>query len=203
MIPQVPLPLKINTGMSTLEASAALQDEDELRQFIDLMRDKGVKSYLEIGVRYGGTFEAVCNALPLEKAVAVDFPGGQFGDENSVTYLLAAAARLRRTGLDIHVVLGPSSAAEVIRKVKALGPFDAILIDGDHSYWAVEKDFYNYKPVARKLIALHDIAALPGTTDKKGSLIEVRQLWMQMKDRYQTTEIVSPGSIMGIGVIHL
>ena len=200
---QVPLPLKINTGMSTLGSPASLQDEDELRQFIEVMRAADVRSYLEIGVRYGGTFETVCNALPLEKAVALDFPGGKFGDPKSVKYLIAALDRISQRVRDVHLVLGPSEAGAVVERIRDLAPFDAILIDGNHSYDGVRRDYTFYDRFATKLIAFHDIAAPKGTTDKRGSRIEVGEYWQAVKQQNpRTSEIVADGSIMGFGLVH-
>jgi predicted O-methyltransferase YrrM len=59
-------------------------------------------------------------------------------------------------GFDTHLIWGDSTAAEVIEKLMALGPFDAIFIDANHTSLIVEKDWANYGPMGR-IVAFHDI----------------------------------------------
>ena len=42
----------------------ALQHPAELARFVELVRKEGVRSYLEIGCKFGGTFSAVTRAMP-------------------------------------------------------------------------------------------------------------------------------------------
>jgi hypothetical protein len=133
--------------------------------------------------------------------LAVDFPGGAFGDPNSAEILLCALKRLRSKGHSVDVIFGPSGAAEVFERVSASGPFDAIFIDADHSYSAVERDFRMYSPLARMVI-LHDIAAPPDVKSKDGRPVDVPLLWKQLARLYPHEEVVAAGSLMGIGVIY-
>lgn len=192
-------------GISSPARPVALQDEDELARFIALLKARQVRSYLEIGARYGGTFERVMRALPVgSTGVAIDFPGGDFGDERSPEDLIAAARRLRELGQDIRLLFGPSDAPEILRR--ALPPYgaryDAILIDGDHSYAGVRGDWETYGLLGR-LVAFHDIAAPQGFANRHGCRVEVARLWAELKAGRPHLEIVSPdnNTPMGIGVI--
>jgi hypothetical protein len=50
----------------------------ELDAMVRLLREQDVRSYLEIGARYGGSFETVMTNLPAgSRGVVVDFPGGR------------------------------------------------------------------------------------------------------------------------------
>lgn len=190
-------------GISTPDNPAALQDPAELDQFIKYLVSKEVRSYLEIGARYGGTFERVMMALPIGSVgVAIDFPGGDFGDERSAEDLVATCRRLRQRGYDARCIFGPSNSHLVFQR--ALQPtgarYDAILIDGDHSYHGVNSDWLLYGKIAR-LVAFHDIAAPVGYTNRLGCKVEVARLWNKLKPDYRHVEFITPGSNMGIGVI--
>lgn len=191
-------------GTSTPARPVALQDEDELARFVSVLLARGVRSYLEIGARYGGTFERVMRALPVGSiGVAVDFPGGDFGDERSPEDLIAAARRLRELGQRVRCLFGPSGAREIVQRVRwpdGLLRFDAVLIDGDHSYLGARADWEIYGPMGR-LVAFHDIAAPEGFANRHGCLVEVQRLWAELKPGRAHLEIVSPESPMGIGVL--
>jgi len=186
-------------GTSTPDHPAALQDPAELDQFIQYLVSKNVRSYLEIGARYGGTFERVMMALPKGSVgVAIDFPGGDFGDERSAEDLVATVRRLRQNGYDVRCIFGPSSSPLVYqRALQPTGtPYDAILIDGDHSYKGVRSDWRLYG-----LVAFHDIAAPEGYSNQAGVKVEVGWLWTDLKRQHPHVEFITPGSNMGIGVI--
>jgi cephalosporin hydroxylase len=180
-----------------------LQYRDELVAFLDFLAERDVRSYLEVGVRYGGTFEAVMTRRPVgSRGVAVDFPGGDFGDDKSPEILFGTMRRLRAIGQDVRAIFGPSAAPEVIARAAALGPYDCVFIDADHAYDAAKLDLKLYAPMARKMIVLHDIAAPDGHRSTRGTLIETGRLWREVKAAGDCThEIIAPGSDMGIGII--
>ena len=58
------------------------QFQDEIQSFIGFLKDKDVKSYLEVGCRHGDTFHAVGVALPKGSLlVAIDLPGARSGKQ--------------------------------------------------------------------------------------------------------------------------
>lgn len=193
---------RVNFGMSAPEAPASLQVPDELAAFVAFAVERGVRSYLEIGCRYGGTFEAVVGALaPGARGVALDFPGGAFGDVASTEHLLGALRLLRRRGYLVDAIFGPSSAPEVVERARRSAPFDLVLIDGDHSYAAVSRDLAIYGGMGR-VVALHDIVSPPGPRCRAGLPIDVPRLWREICASGATTrEIVARGSDMGIGLL--
>lgn len=188
--------------LASLDYAKPLQDPAELVSLIALLKRENVRNYLEIGVRYGGSFEGVLMALgPQSSGVAIDFPGHHFGDKHSVPILLSTIARLKRNGRLVEdVIFGPSAAPEVVDRAGAAGPYDAVLIDGDHSYDAVKRDFELYAPMAR-LVILHDIAAGERSRSKDGRAVEVEPFWHEIRGRYKHIEIVAPNSLMGVGVL--
>lgn len=194
-------PVTVNIGCPQLDAPTSVQHPWELGQFIDLLNRERVASYLEVGVCYGGTFETILSAVPsITRAVAVDFPGADGGSPDSAEFLIAACRRMHNKHRSVDYVLGPSTAPEVIVRVARAGRFDAVLIDADHSYAGVKRDFASYSPLGR-LVALHDIAREPGTAYLQP--IEVRKLWLELKPLYRAEEFIAPGSKMGLGVLYM
>ncbi len=114
--------------------------------------DLDVRSYLEIGCRHGGTFvittEYLSRFRPLTKSVGVD--------------------------LDIHPTLKPyadqrpevqiramNSQLEPFRRfVAEEGPFDLVLVDGDHREEPCRHDVQTVIDTA-KAVVLHDIVSAP------------------------------------------
>lgn len=186
---------------ASLDYAKPLQHDEELDQLIALLVAHDVRSYLEIGGRYGGSFERIMIALPQgSRGTVIDFPGGPFGDDNSPSILMAALDRLKAAGRDVNCIFGPSAAVEVHERAVRCSPFDAIVIDGDHSYDAVRRDFWLYRPLGR-IIALHDIAAPDHVRSRDGLPVEVPRFWNEIKTLYKHTEIICDNSLMGIGVL--
>lgn len=189
-------------SLITRSGRDASQNPDELRQLIELLLRESVRSYLEIGARHGDTFFDVMRSLPKgSHGVAVDLPGGPWGTWKSALHLQSACSELRRD-YDVHTILANSQTPETAEMVNALGPFDAALIDGDHMYEGVKRDWNLYKSQAR-IIAFHDIAGV-GQLQRHSQLpVEVPQLWNEIKGDYRHEEFIALGSKMGIGVVWL
>lgn len=174
--------------------------KDELQPFIDLLVEKNVQSYCEIGARDGDTFHSVMSALPAgSRGVAVDFPGALWGKSTTIKNLQNACDDLIRRGYDIQMIIGDSTSTDVISKVHAYGDYDAILIDGDHTFEGVRSDFMNYGMLA-PIVAFHDIVG-DGQYEKVTKRhVEVPKLWKMIREEFRTIEFVAPESKMGIGV---
>lgn len=179
------------------------QDEAEIAAFCDILRAEGVGSYLEIGSKFGGSLWRAATSLPPgSRIVSVDLPAGTKAWTASRKSLLACIEELSRRGYDARVIWGSSFDAEVIEQVRALGPFDACLIDGDHRMPGVTQDFANYGPMAR-IVAFHDLA-WKRAPEWVGTRIDVPEFWASIKGDYDRTEelILCPtGKNNGIGVL--
>jgi cephalosporin hydroxylase len=136
------------------------------------------RSYLEIGVRHGGTFalttEYLARLAPLSHAFGIDIlasPGAQ------------AYARSRP---HVRVARMDSNGRRFALALRRHGPFDLALIDGDHDADPVRRDFERVQPHAR-MLAFHDIA----NPDMPG----LRKVWDELKasqgDRYEFHEFVA------------
>lgn len=188
--------------LKTFSGRRASQHPDELLPFITMLRDHGVRRYLEVGARHGDTFHHVMRSLPKQSyGVAVDLGGGAWGTPASVPHLRRAAEDLVRHGYRVDVILGDSCSLTVRAQVMTCGPFDAVLIDGDHRYTGVLEDWRFYGQLA-PIVAFHDIAGTGETTkDGKALPVEVPQLWEEIKPEFDHVEFVGASSTMGIGVI--
>jgi predicted O-methyltransferase YrrM len=111
-----------------------------------------IRSYLEIGVQHGGSFITTVQYLerfrPVDVAIGVD--------------LLTAPGLIRyAVQRDSVEFLRTDSASRRFRQsVASRGPFDLVLIDGDHSREACERDLATVLGYAN-MIALHDIVDTP------------------------------------------
>ena len=153
------------------------------------------ENYLEIGVRHGGTFVITVEYLsrfhPVRNAIAIDLEG------------TPGLVRYAKSRPGVTLMAADTQTAGFRDWVRARGPFDIVLIDGDHSEAGCRYDFETVVGQAR-IIVFHDIVsdAVPG----------VGAVWREIKashaDRYrfleftdQYPELVGQGrSYLGIGM---
>jgi hypothetical protein len=172
------------------------QRPKELAAFLECLVAEAVTSYLEVGARHGDTFAAVAETLaPGARLVAVDLPGAMWGRADSLPALERAVAHARSLGHDAHLIVGDSTHPATITAVRALGPFDAAFLDGDHREAGIRADWTHYGPMAR-LVAFHDIAPTPDN-----ARIDVPRVWREVRALHPTFEFHDPDAPgMGIGV---
>lgn len=186
--------------LMTHSGQDSAQEAAELAWFLDLLRREGVRRYLEIGALYGDTFWEIANGLPIgARAVALDKPSAPWGKPGTEGYLARCVGDLRAFGRDCHLILGDSADPAIVDQASRLGPYDAVLIDGDHSFDGCWRDWLAYGPMAR-IVAFHDIAWERGR-NWIGSRIEVPDLWAGLKGRYRTEEKIVRWGDCGIGVL--
>lgn len=192
---------KDGSGLITRSGREASQNPQELIGLIELLQREHVRTYLEIGARHGDTFYDVMRSLPAgSRGVAVDLPGGNWGTQKSQAHLKITCDSLRRSTYDTHVIFANSQDPATAEIVAPFGPFDAALIDGDHLYDGVKQDWLLYREMAR-IVIFHDIAGDGQRQRHSGLLVEVPQLWREIRNDYRHQEFIAPGSKMGIGVL--
>lgn len=181
-----------------------MQVDAEIDALADVFRKEGVRSFLEIGSKFGGSLARLAKAMPAgSRVVSVDLPYGTRAWRESEVSLRNVIYDLSVVGHDTHLIWGDSTSAEIVAKVRALGPFDAIFIDANHTRAFVEKDFANYAPMTR-LIAFHDIA-WHRAPEWVGTRIDVPEFWDWIKTgyRHQEFKFCPTGKNNGIGVLWL
>lgn len=183
--------------------TAMLQDRIEMERFCALVKREGVRRYLEIGCKHGGSLWRISQELVVPSMiVAVDLPHGDMSFKESQPHLEACAERLSDMGHEVHLFLGDSTDHRVIEEVRSLGPFDLVFIDSNHTEPYVRKDWANYGPLGR-MVAFHDIGWVPRPEPSKKMPIEVPRVWNEIKKDYRHVEIKLCPRDNGIGVLWL
>jgi predicted O-methyltransferase YrrM len=176
-------------------AAGAIQKVPELAPLIALVKARRPQGVVEIGSFLGGTLAAWCKvAAPDAVLVSVDLP-----DESETPATPDDLQRLVRSRQRLEVVRGDSHADGTRREVEAglAGrEVDFLMIDADHSYDGVRRDFELYAPLVRDggLVAFHDIVRHTGLPN-----IDVARFWAEIRDRYEHEEFISPGRDAGFG----
>lgn len=180
-----------------------LQDEREISEYCDVLRSEEVSLYLEVGSKFGGSLWRAAQAMPKgSRIVAVDLPNGTKAWAKSRASLESCVAELVKQGYDARIIWGDSTSPEVIRKAAAYGPYHCIMLDADHRMAGVTKDWDNYSPMSKSMVAFHDIG-WRRAPDWKGVRIDVPEFWNSIKSDYRHKEIVlcPTGKNNGIGVL--
>ncbi len=165
----------------------------EFEPFVKLLLSEGVTSYLEIGSQYGGALWAAGSSLPTgSRIVSVDMPTG-----DTAASLEECVGELCKLGHNVHLYFGDSTRLDIVDRVRDLGPFGCVFIDGDHTLEGVKKDWWNYPG---KMVAFHDIA-WDKPVKKWPKPIEVCKVWRELKQTHRHVEFIAPGSYKGIGVL--
>jgi hypothetical protein len=98
------------------------------------------------------------------------------------------------------VLYGDSKTDATRSLVQRRGPYDAMLIDGDHTLVGVSSDWDNYGKMA-PIVAFHDIVGHGQAEKVSGNPVEVPIFWESIRQRHETVQFVDEGSAMGIGVV--
>lgn len=181
--------------MAKPNAPRALQADEEIDAFAQLLANEGVLSYLEIGSKFGGSLWRIARALPEgSRIVSIDL------NVNGPS-LRECVGQLCSLGYDAKLIMGSSLDKDVIAKAQALSPFDAVFIDGDHKPLAVMADWENYGPLAR-IVAFHDIG-WRRAPEWVGKRIHVPEVWDKIKTgyRYEEIKLCPTRKNNGIGVL--
>jgi methyltransferase family protein len=167
----------------------------QFASYLTYLSDKNIKSYVEIGCRFGGTFIIVVEYLrrftDLYLATALDIEH---------TEIMANYAKCTA---GIHYKIANSRDAEVVSYLGSLR-WDLAFIDGDHSYEGCSGDFQAIRQSAR-MIGLHDIAssACPGVVSVWH---EIRQVVptnriFEASDQYRNVHDRTQNTYLGIGLV--
>jgi len=165
------------------------QYPNQLSPYLKQISKYNINSYLEIGCRWGGTFiitteilkslnknlkSYACDINPISNILK------EYKKYNGFVYLHQSSFLLDRNVINHDI--------------------DLVLIDGDHSYEGLKKDFEVVKQYSPKYIVFHDI-----TNDV---CLGVNKFWNEIKNNYKNYEYTKQynsvnGSYLGIGLIEI
>lgn len=182
---------------------APMQDRFELGQLMQRVAQLHPQTVLEVGTARGGTLLLLCrHAAPDALVVSVDLPYGRNGG-GYPRWKASMYERFAHHAQRLVLIRGDShaeSTRDTVERVLNRKPLDFLLIDGDHSYEGVKRDFELYSPLVAPtgLIALHDI--LENRHDPE---IDVHRFWQELRQTHRTEEILAPGNpgVFGIGLV--
>jgi len=183
-------------------ALGAMQKRYELMEMAKLIEAKKPKTIVEIGTANGETFSLLCQICPEDSTlISLDMPNSDFGNK----YTTIDASRLKAFAYrnqTVHCILGDSHLEETKANViNHIGDgIDILIVDADHTYEGVKKDFEMYSPLMNNdgLIFFHDILFHPFNHG-----CEINLFWRQLKEQYDTQEFIDKDDINwgGIGLI--
>ena len=186
----------------------AVQKNKELSALISLLKKRKLNTDVEVGTARGGTFYAWCKiAKPNAIVVSIDLPGGPFGGG----YTINEMKRFKKYGKKNQKLYFIRKNSQLVKTknelVKVLGgeKIDFLMIDGDHGYKGVKKDWELYSPLVKEngIVVFHDIVF-----HSKVPKCQVERLWEKIKKLHKHKEFIDPGDIRtwgpwaGIGVIY-
>lgn len=170
------------------------QYPNQFSKYLVFLHNLGIRSYIEIGCRWGGTFVLTAEYLKrfgaLTAAVAVDIirsPVKEYCDRH-------ACAKFMQVD---------SKSAE-FAEFAATNFFDLVFIDGDHGYEGVKSDYQTMKDRGR-IFVFHDItsAACPGVVQFWNELKNTengRYTFVEFSEQYDDVFEKTHNSYLGIGV---
>jgi hypothetical protein len=158
----------------------ALQSEAEVVELCRFIESEGVRSYLEIGVWTGRLITALHGVFGFSRVAACDH-----GWAEQCGFAISVPE-------EAHFFRGDSGTDAFVAWRRELGPIDLVLIDANHHYRAVRRDFEIERAHPHRFLALHDITGARRGTEG------VARLWSELDGH--KTEMIAPGSKMGIGI---
>ncbi|WP_337190544.1 class I SAM-dependent methyltransferase [Tsuneonella aeria] len=181
-----------------------MQSRVEITELVRLVRARQPRSVLEIGTARGGTlFLLTESSAPGAHIVSLDLPGGRNGG-GYPEWKAEIYRKFPRGDRRLSLVRGDShleSSRDAVAALAGQDGFDLIMIDADHSYDGVKRDFELYSPLLAPggMIVMHDI--LPNRFDAE---ITVAPFWAEVQRRYpHTRELVEDRDqgVFGIGLV--
>ena len=177
----------------------------EIARLLRILAKHKPKFVLEIGTAGGGTLFLLAKvSSPDALMISMDLPAGRldvgYSELKAPFYKSFATNRQK-----IYLIRGDSHASDtfiMVEKILCGNMLDFLLIDGDHTYEGVRKDFELYSRLVKKrgMVAFHDI--VPGPPENVGG---VPRFWSEVKHGFRYVELVKDWEqgVCGLGVLQL
>jgi predicted O-methyltransferase YrrM len=177
-----------------------VQVREEITELLEMVAINKPKFVLEIGTAGGGTLFLLSRvASPDASIISLDLLSGVFGGgypSQKIPFFRTFATQDQK----MYFVRENSHLLQTFHSVEGIlkgHKLDFLLIDGDHTYNGVKKDFEMYSKLVKKggMIAFHDI--VPGNFDSVGG---VPRYWNEIKPVHSSYEIVEDWNQDGYGI---
>lgn len=180
-----------------------LQSRMELEGLLAEVARLKPATVVEIGTASGGTLFMLTRVASADATiVSIDLPGGAFGG-GYPAWRAPLYRSFAKPGQRVHLFRRDShepSTLAALRDVLGGRMVDFLLIDGDHTYEGVKKDFEMYRTRVRPggMIGFHDI--VPHSAE---SGCEVNRFWNEIRGSFDSVEIVEDWDMKfgGIGLL--
>lgn len=178
------------------------QYPNQFSKLLTFFKGKEINTYLELGVRWGGTFiimnEFLMKYNPYLESHALDLiPASEILD----TY----QNRHRELRFWYHQTDSHNTfffeKLEGRENVTIEKKFDLVFIDACHHYQCIKRDYYNSLMLGAKYILFHDIV----NSSTRGARISWQEIKKLHKKTYEFTDQYEGmnGNFLGIGVIEV
>lgn len=180
----------------TADKFLAIQNDYELRHFLERVRDQKPRVVVEIGTARGGMLYCFAQLAARDATlVSIDLPGapncgGQTATEREVFATFGPASqRMHFIPADSQL---PATREQLLQILDGRS-IDLLFIDGDHSYAGCMADFRIYRDLVgpEGLIVFHDICMFPD----EWPAAAVGVAWQELKARYGGEEIIDPEGV--------
>lgn len=180
-----------------------LQNPWEIGELMKRVREKQPRVIVEIGTAKGGTLFLFCqHAADDATIISLDLPFGRNGG-GYPKWKEKLYAKFAKPGQTLHLMRANSHLDETRTRIEALlkgRKIDVLMIDADHSYEGVKRDYDLYSPLLAQdgFIAMHDVIL-----NRFDPEIEVHRFWDELKATEKTEELVhdyGQGNL-GIGIV--
>lgn len=190
------LPVDIDAVvLKSQQVFMAVQNPNELRDFLTLLVERRPKAVVEIGTASGGHFYCLSQvADPSALMVSIDFTGGDYG-RSQTNIECKLYATFGPPGQRFEFIRQSSHFLGTLETLKGLlggQEIELLYLDGDHSYVGIKGDYVMFEPLVAKhgLIAFHDMLEIPKEAQewKRGN--EISDFWQELKPQVETREFI-------------
>ncbi len=166
------------------------QIKTEIFTLLKILQKRKPKRILEIGTAGGGSLILISKVSTKDSTIiSVDLPGGIHGGGYPAWKKVLYKSCCLPTQ-NLHLIRANSHEISTFNIVKNLlngYKLDFLLIDGDHTYKGVKRDFELYRTLIddEGIIAFHDIVEHPAELN-----CDVFKFWREIKEDYKYQEII-------------